>query len=40
MSSGASVFDSAASDGISATQGTHHVAQRLTTMPWPMNSAR
>ena len=38
MSSGASVFDSAASEGISATQGAHQVAHMLTTMPRPRNS--
>ena len=40
ISSGANAFDSTASDGISATHGTHHVAQRLITMPWPRKSAR
>ena len=40
MSSGASVRDSGASAGSSATQGAHQVAQKFITMPWPENSAR
>ena len=39
MSFGASARARASSAGISATQGTHQVAQRLITMPCPRNSA-
>ena len=40
MSCGANALDKAASDGISATQGWHQVAQKFTIMPLPRNSAK